>query len=78
MLAPNFNFTTKVPGAPVEDPKPGVPIQIKGFQTPSTDRVRQIVEEQLDELKVDIFQDPLLKWCRSIQTSTRRRKSTPN
>jgi len=61
VLAPNFNFTTKVPGAPVEEPKPGVPIQIKGYQPPSTDRVRQIVEEQLDELKVDIFQDPLMK-----------------
>ena len=61
VLAPNFNFTTKVPGAPVEEPKPGVPIQVKGYQPPSTDRVRQIVEEQLDELKVDIFQDPLIK-----------------
>ena len=61
VLAPNFNFTTKVPGAPVEEPKPGVPIQVKGYQPPSTDRVRQIVEEQLDELKVDIFQDPLMK-----------------
>jgi superfamily II DNA or RNA helicase len=61
VLAPNFNFTTMVPGAPVEEPKPGVPIQIKGYQPPSTDRVRQIVEEQLDELKVDIFQDPLMK-----------------
>jgi hypothetical protein len=61
VLAPNFNFTTKAPGAPLEEPKPGVPIQIKGYQPPSTDRVRQIVEEQLDELKVDIFQDPLMK-----------------
>jgi superfamily II DNA or RNA helicase len=61
VLAPNFNFTTKAPGAPIEEPKPGVPIQIKGFQPPSTDRVRQIVEEQLDELKVDIIQDPFMK-----------------
>ncbi len=61
VLAPNFNFTTMLPGAPVEEPKPGVKIQVKGFQPPSTDRVRQIVEEQLDELKVDIFQDPLMK-----------------
>ena len=61
VLAPNFNFTTKVPGAPVGEPKPGVPIQVKGYQPPSTDRVRQIVEEQLDELKVSIFQDPLIK-----------------
>jgi superfamily II DNA or RNA helicase len=61
VLAPNFKFTTKLPGAPAEEPKPGVPIQIKGYQPPSTDRVRQIVEEQLDELKVDLFQDPLMK-----------------
>ena len=61
VLAPNFNFTTKVPGAPVEEPKPGMPIQVKGYQPPSTDRVRQIVEEQLDELKVGIFQAPLMK-----------------
>jgi|SRR5579875_1152234 len=61
VLAPNFNFTTKAPGEPVEEPKFGVPIQVKGYQPPSTDRVRQIVEEQLDELKVDIYQDPLLK-----------------
>lgn len=61
VLAPNFNFTTKVPDKPVEEPRPGVPIQVKGLQPPSTDRVRQIVEEQLDELKVEIFQDPLLR-----------------
>ncbi len=61
VLAPSFNFTTKVPGEPLDEPRLGVPIQVKGYQPPSTDRVRQIVEEQLDELKVDIYQDPLLK-----------------
>ena len=61
VLTPNFNFTTKVPGAKVEEPKLGLPIQVKGYQPPSTDLVRQIVEEQLDELKVDIFQDPFMK-----------------
>jgi hypothetical protein len=61
VLAPNFNFKTKVQGTPVDAPKPGVPIQVKGFQEPSTDRVRQIVEEQLDELKVEIIQNPLIK-----------------
>lgn len=61
VLAPNFNFKTKVLGTPVEAPQPGVPIQVKGLQAPSTDRVRQIVEEQLDELKIDIIQDPLIK-----------------
>jgi hypothetical protein len=61
VLAPNFNFTTRVPDKPVEEPRPGVEIQVKGYQPPSTDRVRQIVEEQLDELKVDLYQDPLIK-----------------
>ena len=61
VLAPNFNFTTNVPGVSVDEPKPGVAIQVKGLQEPSTDVVRQIVEEQLDELKVAIFQDPLIK-----------------
>jgi superfamily II DNA or RNA helicase len=61
VLAPNFNFTTKVPEEPVEEPKPGVPIHIKGLQQPSTDLVRQIVEEQLDELKVNLMQDPLIR-----------------
>jgi len=61
VLAPNFNFKTKVSGTPVEAPQTGVPIQVKGLQEPSTDRVRQIVEEQLDELKIDIIQDPLIK-----------------
>jgi len=61
VLAPNFNFKTKIPDTTVEEPAPGVPIYVKGLQEPSTDRVRQIVEEQLDDLKVDIIQDPLIK-----------------
>jgi hypothetical protein len=61
VLAPNFNFKTKLPDSPVEEPAQNVPIYVKGLQEPSTDRVRQIVEEQLDELKVDIIQDPLIK-----------------
>jgi superfamily II DNA or RNA helicase len=61
VLAPNFNFTTKVPEKPVEEPRPGVAIQVKGLQEPSSDRVRQIVDEQLDELKVGLMQDPLIR-----------------
>ena len=61
VLAPNFNFKTKVPGAEVQEPAPGVPLLIKGLMEPSTDRVKQIVEEQLDELKVSMYQDPLIK-----------------
>jgi superfamily II DNA or RNA helicase len=61
VLAPNFKFTTQVEGAKAQEPTPGVPIQVKGYKLPSSDRVKQIVEDQLDELKVDIFQHPLVK-----------------
>jgi hypothetical protein len=61
VLAPNFNFKTKLPETPLEEPRPGVAIAIKGYQPPSTDRVREIVEDQLDELKVELLQDPLIR-----------------
>ena len=58
VLAPNFNFKTRLPdGPPPGAPGPNVPIQISGLQEPSTDRVREIVADQLDELKVSLFQD---------------------
>ncbi len=58
VLAPNFNFKTRVPdGQPPAIPGSGVPIQIRGFEEPSTGRVREIVQDQLDELKVHILQD---------------------
>lgn len=59
VLAPNFNFKTRVPDAPQPVvPGPGIPIQVRGLQEPSTDRVRQIVQDQLDELKVHVLNDP--------------------
>jgi hypothetical protein len=58
VLAPNFNFQTRLPEKTQAEPlKPGVPILINGLQEPSTDRVREIVQDQLDELKVHIFND---------------------
>jgi hypothetical protein len=58
VLAPNFNFQTRVPnGPPPGVPGPGVPIQIRGLQEPSTDRVREIVQDQLDELKIHVLND---------------------
>lgn len=58
VLAPNFNFKTRVPeGDPSELPAPGVPILIRGFEEPSTERVREIVQDQLDELKIHVLQD---------------------
>ncbi len=58
VLAPNFNFQTRTPDAAPEVPGPGVPIEIRGLQEPSTDRVRDIVQDQLDELKVHVLNDP--------------------
>lgn len=55
VLAQNFTFKTKHPG---EDgaPPPGV-ITIKGFKEPSTERVKQIVETDLNDLKATILQN---------------------
>ncbi len=55
VLAQNFTFKTKRTGD--DDPKaPGV-IKINGFKEPSSDRVRQIVETDLNDLKATILQD---------------------
>jgi len=59
VLAPNFNFQTRVPNAPAPGVSgPSIPIQVRGLQEPSTDRVREIVQDQLDELKVHVLNDP--------------------
>lgn len=54
VLAPNFTFKTKVGND--DAPSPGV-LRIKGFKEPSTDRVRQIVATDLNDLKATILQD---------------------
>jgi superfamily II DNA or RNA helicase len=54
VIAPNFKFKTKRS----EDDLPDVgELKIKGFKEPSTDRVRSIVEEDLNDLKAQILQD---------------------
>jgi superfamily II DNA or RNA helicase len=55
VLAPNFTFKTKIN----DDDKstPGV-IKIRGLKEPSSNRVRQIVEDDLNDLKATILQDP--------------------
>lgn len=59
VLAPNFNFHTRIQDvSPLVAPSPGVAIQVRGLQEPSTDRVREIVQDQLDELKVYVLNDP--------------------
>ena len=54
VLAPNFNFKTK--RFDDEEQEPGS-IKIKGFLEPSTERVRQIIESDLNDLKAVILQD---------------------
>lgn len=54
VLAPNFKFKTKVEGQ--EKPAPGT-ISIGGFKEPSSKRVRDIVESDLNDLKATILQD---------------------
>ncbi|WP_395160064.1 DEAD/DEAH box helicase [Ilumatobacter sp.] len=55
VVAPNFKFKTK--RAAGEQPKPGE-MHIAGFKEPSTQRVREIVDGDLNDLKAQILQDP--------------------
>lgn len=56
VLAQNFTFKTKRTGDDDGAQTPGV-IKIKGFKEPSTERVKQIVETDLNDLKATILQD---------------------
>ncbi len=55
VLAQNFAFKTKTTGDDDANP-PGV-MKIKGFKEPSTARVKQIVETDLNDFKATILQD---------------------
>lgn len=55
VLAPNFSFRAKKSDDNTT-PEKGV-IRIKGFKEPTSDRVRQIVETDLNDLKANILQD---------------------
>ncbi|MFE9870252.1 DEAD/DEAH box helicase [Micromonospora sp. NPDC005686] len=55
VLAQNFEFKTKRTGD--DEPTPPGVIKIKGFKEPSTERVKQIVETDLNDLKATILQD---------------------
>jgi hypothetical protein len=55
VLAPNFNFKTKKFDDD-ESAKQGE-LRIKGFKEPSSDRVKQIVSTDLNDLKATILQD---------------------
>ncbi|MFJ6652898.1 DEAD/DEAH box helicase [Microbacterium sp. NPDC091313] len=54
VLAPNFTFKSKTGND--DAPRPGE-LHIKGFKEPSTDRVKQIVATDLNDLKATILQD---------------------
>lgn len=55
VLAPNFSFKTKK----FDDDEPAKKgeLKIKGFKEPSSDRVKQIVTTDLNDLKATILQD---------------------
>ncbi|MGR0221578.1 DEAD/DEAH box helicase [Agromyces sp. ZXT2-6] len=55
VLAQNFEFKTK--RTDDDQPTPPGVIKIHGFKEPSTDRVKQIVETDLNDLKATILQD---------------------
>jgi len=54
VIAPNFKFKTKLND---EDKAAAGEVKIKGFKPPSTKRVRDIVESDLNDLKATILQD---------------------
>ena len=54
VLAPNFKFKRKVEGE--EKPKAGI-ISIGGFKEPSSKRVKEIIDSDLNDLKATILQD---------------------
>jgi superfamily II DNA or RNA helicase len=54
VVAPNFKFKAKRSADGPSDPGE---LKIKGFKEPSTERVRNIVESDLNDLKAQILQD---------------------
>ena len=54
VLAPSFKFKTKV--SEEDKPEPGT-VHIRGLKEPSTQRVKDILKSDLDDLKATILQD---------------------
>lgn len=54
VLAPNFTFKTKVSNEDITNPGE---IRIRGFKEPSSKRVKDIIESDLNDLKASILQD---------------------
>lgn len=57
VLAPNFKFKTKKIDDEMEEEDT---LKIKGFKEPSSQRVKDIVESDLNDLKASILQDPTM------------------
>lgn len=55
VLSPSFTFKTKI--SDEDKPEPGT-IHIRGLKEPSSRRVKDIIESDLDDLKATILQDP--------------------
>jgi superfamily II DNA or RNA helicase len=58
VLAPNFKFKTKLSD---DDKAQAGEIKIRGFKTPSSKRVREIIESDLNDLKASILQDQTMQ-----------------
>lgn len=56
VLAPNFKFKTKHPEDEDGEDTPGE-IKIRGFKEPSSKRVKEIIDSDLNDLKATILQD---------------------
>ena len=54
VLAPNFKFKTKLDND--DDAEPGT-IKVRGFKEPSSKRIKDIIEADLNDLKATILQD---------------------
>ena len=57
VLAPNFNFKPKFPDNENEEDDDENTIRINGFKTPSSNRVKAIIESDINDLKATILQD---------------------
>lgn len=56
VVAPNFTFRTKRSGDEKASKTPGE-LHIGGFREPTTSRVKEIIEDDLPDLKAKLFQD---------------------
>lgn len=58
VLAPEWNFKTREDGDDSEEPGT---IKIRGFKTPSSKRVKDIIETDINDLKASILQDKTMQ-----------------